>query len=426
MRATVHRLATAAVTAAVVLGSVPGTAQAAPAHPGQHGYYKVGYFTQWGIYGRDFQVKKLDTSGAAATHPPQLRLRQRQRGRALRLGGRLGRLPAPGPGAGERRRRRRRPGQPLNGNFDQLRKLKAAHPGLKVLISLGGWSWSTYFSDAARPRSPGARSSPPASTCSSRATFRSAGRGRPGLRRRRLRRHRPRLGVAGLRGQRRQRRPPRGQAELHRAGGRVPPAARRVRPGDPQALRPDRVPAGRSGQDRRRASRPKKIFTYLDFGTVQGYDFHGTWEARHQPAVGAATRRLGAPDNPDFCVERAIGGWLDRRRPAAPSWSSASPSTARAGPASPAAATACSSRPPARPPATLAPGNEDYKALKSLPEQGLHGAPRPAGRARVAVRRHHLLDVRRSAVVRRRRLHPPPQLAGAMVWSLDGDDDTGP
>ena len=27
----------------------------------------VGYFTQWGIYGRAFYVKNLDTSGAAAS-----------------------------------------------------------------------------------------------------------------------------------------------------------------------------------------------------------------------------------------------------------------------------------------------------------------------------------------------------------------------
>jgi chitinase len=40
------------------------------------------------------------------------------------------------------------PGQALNGNLNQLRKLKAKHPGLKTLISLGGWTGSKYFSDA--------------------------------------------------------------------------------------------------------------------------------------------------------------------------------------------------------------------------------------------------------------------------------------
>jgi chitinase len=39
--------------------------------------------------------------------------------------------------------------QPLRGNFNQLRKLKAKHPQLKVLISLGGFTWSKFFSNAA-------------------------------------------------------------------------------------------------------------------------------------------------------------------------------------------------------------------------------------------------------------------------------------
>ena len=39
--------------------------------------------------------------------------------------------------------------QPLAGNFNQLRELKQRYPDLKVLISLGGWTWSDNFSDAA-------------------------------------------------------------------------------------------------------------------------------------------------------------------------------------------------------------------------------------------------------------------------------------
>jgi chitinase len=37
----------------------------------------------------------------------------------------------------------------LRGNFRQLALLKQKYPGLKVLISVGGWTWSKYFSDAA-------------------------------------------------------------------------------------------------------------------------------------------------------------------------------------------------------------------------------------------------------------------------------------
>lgn len=41
------------------------------------------------------------------------------------------------------------PDQHLFGNFHQLRKLKAANPHLKVQISLGGWTKSTWFSTLA-------------------------------------------------------------------------------------------------------------------------------------------------------------------------------------------------------------------------------------------------------------------------------------
>jgi chitinase len=41
------------------------------------------------------------------------------------------------------------PAQHLFGNFNQLLKLKAAHPNLRVEMSIGGWTGSTYFSDAA-------------------------------------------------------------------------------------------------------------------------------------------------------------------------------------------------------------------------------------------------------------------------------------
>jgi chitinase len=41
------------------------------------------------------------------------------------------------------------PGQHLYGNFNQLRKLKLAHPDLKIEISLGGWTKSTHFAQLA-------------------------------------------------------------------------------------------------------------------------------------------------------------------------------------------------------------------------------------------------------------------------------------
>lgn len=39
--------------------------------------------------------------------------------------------------------------QPLRGNFNQLIQLKKKYPHLRTLISVGGWTWSTRFSDVA-------------------------------------------------------------------------------------------------------------------------------------------------------------------------------------------------------------------------------------------------------------------------------------
>ncbi|CCH35424.1 glycosyl hydrolase family 18 protein [Actinosynnema sp. NPDC047251] len=134
------------------------------------GYAKVGYFVQWGIYGRQFFVKNLDTNGSAAklTHinyafgnidPVNL---------TCLHGVTKGTSPNPqdpnqGDGAGDAEADYSRPfssaqsvdgvadtgWEPLRGNYNQLKKLKAKHPHLKVLISLGGWTYSKYFSDVA-------------------------------------------------------------------------------------------------------------------------------------------------------------------------------------------------------------------------------------------------------------------------------------
>ncbi len=39
--------------------------------------------------------------------------------------------------------------QPLRGNFNQLKELKAKYPNLKVLLTIGGWTYSKFFSDVA-------------------------------------------------------------------------------------------------------------------------------------------------------------------------------------------------------------------------------------------------------------------------------------
>lgn len=116
------------------------------------------YFTQWGIYQRNYHVKNIEQSGAAT----RLTFINYAFGNVYD-DGRCGIVTRAESGNGD--------GgdgyadyqksydaassvdgvgdvwdQPLKGNFNQLKKLKARHPQIKVFISLGGWTWSKNFS----------------------------------------------------------------------------------------------------------------------------------------------------------------------------------------------------------------------------------------------------------------------------------------
>lgn len=138
--------------------AAPGDASSATASSRSHNTPRqVGYFTQWGVYGRDYQVQDVDLSGTAErlTHLNYAFGNVSPQGECL-----MGNV----PGEADAWADYVRPvaaadsvdgvadtwDQPLAGNFLQLKKLKEKHPDLKVMISLGGWSWSTHFSDAAR------------------------------------------------------------------------------------------------------------------------------------------------------------------------------------------------------------------------------------------------------------------------------------
>ncbi|WP_205740915.1 glycosyl hydrolase family 18 protein [Haloactinopolyspora alba] len=144
--------------------AAPSTAVAAA----DNGYRNVGYFTQWGIYGRDFLVKDLATSGAADDlthinyafaniHPDSLTCFE-----ANQPNGPKG-SPDEGDYAGDAWADYGKGfsaaesvdgvadawDQPLAGNFNQIKELKAEHPHLKAMVSIGGWTWSRHFSRAA-------------------------------------------------------------------------------------------------------------------------------------------------------------------------------------------------------------------------------------------------------------------------------------
>lgn len=113
----------------------------------------VGYFIRWGVYERAFYAKSVEARGAAA------KLTHLHYAFGNVVNGRCGILPAPHgdpwadylmgfDAANSVDGQADTASQPLKGNFNQLRKLKARYPHLKVLISLGGWTWSGGFSDA--------------------------------------------------------------------------------------------------------------------------------------------------------------------------------------------------------------------------------------------------------------------------------------
>lgn len=124
--------------------------------PPPAGVKKVGYFAQWGIYGRGFTVKNVDTTGMAAklTHINYAFANVGADGKCFQANA-LGQGDAYADYQKSFDAASSVDGvadtwdQPLKGNFNQLRELKAKYPNLKVLISIGGWTYSKYFSDAA-------------------------------------------------------------------------------------------------------------------------------------------------------------------------------------------------------------------------------------------------------------------------------------
>ncbi|MFI1865852.1 glycosyl hydrolase family 18 protein [Streptomyces jumonjinensis] len=109
---------------------------------------KMGYFTQWGVYGRNFHVKNLDTSGTAAklTHI-NYAFGNVQNGRCT-IGDSYADYEKAYTADQSVDGVADTWDQPLRGNFNQLRELKKKHPHLKVLFSFGGWTWSGGFTQA--------------------------------------------------------------------------------------------------------------------------------------------------------------------------------------------------------------------------------------------------------------------------------------
>ncbi|MFI7245700.1 glycoside hydrolase family 18 protein [Streptomyces qinglanensis] len=120
------------------------------AAPSAVGGKTVGYFTNWGVYQRNYHVKNIETSGSADRLTHINYAFGNVQGGKCTVGDSYADYEKSYTAAQSVDGKADTWDQPLRGNFNQLLKLKKKHPDLKVLWSFGGWTWSGGFGQAAR------------------------------------------------------------------------------------------------------------------------------------------------------------------------------------------------------------------------------------------------------------------------------------
>lgn len=145
---TIVRMTSDTAVTAFFVRSVPPP----PPPPPAVGQEVIGYFIQWGIYGRNYLVKDVVSTGAAKTltviNYAFAGIADNLTCTSLDTFADWGKSFAANEsvdGVGDT------VGQSLKGNFNQLKRLKALYPQVRVVISIGGWSDSSRVSDAALP-----------------------------------------------------------------------------------------------------------------------------------------------------------------------------------------------------------------------------------------------------------------------------------
>ncbi|MFF4866231.1 glycosyl hydrolase family 18 protein [Streptomyces sp. NPDC001231] len=111
---------------------------------------RLGYFTEWGIYGRNYNVKNIVTSGSASKITHINYAFGNVTGGKCTIGDSYADYDKAFTADQSVSGVADTWDQPLRGNFNQLRQLKAKYPNIKVLWSFGGWTWSGGFADAAK------------------------------------------------------------------------------------------------------------------------------------------------------------------------------------------------------------------------------------------------------------------------------------
>lgn len=167
----------AAAAAVIVAGlttlggpAAEGAANAPAASPAASGGTRIAYYDQWSIYQNAYYPKNVDALANNVDYllydfenvdPTNLTCFENTKASDPDPAGEND--PNAGDGAGDAFADYQKSfgsdisvdgtadafGMPIVGNFHQLQELKARHPNLKVVLSLGGWTYSKYFSDVA-------------------------------------------------------------------------------------------------------------------------------------------------------------------------------------------------------------------------------------------------------------------------------------
>ncbi|TPD66813.1 chitinase [Stenotrophomonas maltophilia] len=291
---------------------------------GTTGKRVIGYFTQWGIYGRNYRVKNIDSSGSAARLTHINYAFGNVRNNRCEVGVTQPSDPNSGAGGDAFADYTKAFGagesvsgsadtwdQPLRGNWNQLKQLKAKYPGMKVLISLGGWTWSRGFSSAAQPAN---RQAFVASCIDAYIKGNlpvTDGAGGPGAA----------LGVfdgididweypvacgiaCGT---------PEDNANFTALMAEFRRQLDAVRPGLLLTV------AVGAGIDKIRVTDPAAYHPYLDYINVMTYDFHGAWDAKtnHQSALFDSPNDPSTGDQKLYNSNDAIEAFISRGVPAA-------------------------------------------------------------------------------------------------------------